>query len=54
MRRLLRAPYNRTYAEVFPQGQYFKSGRVYAEQPSLPLPLEEENNPKFNGCTAAN
>ena len=53
-RRLLRAPYNRTYAEVFPTGAYFKQGRTYAVQPSLPIPLEEENNPQFNGCTAAN
>jgi hypothetical protein len=54
LRRLLRAPYSRTYAETFPTGAYFKQGRTYSEQPSLPIPLEEENNPQFNGCTAAN
>lgn len=54
MRRLLWAPYNRTYASVFPQGTYFKGGRAYGDQPSLILPLEEENNPNFSGCTAAN
>jgi hypothetical protein len=54
MRRLLRAPYNRSYASVYPQGTYFKGGRTYGDQPSLLLPLEEENNPNFNGCTAPN
>jgi hypothetical protein len=54
MRRLLRAPYNRSYASVYPQGTYFKGGRTYGDQPSLILPLEEENNPNFNGCTSAN
>jgi hypothetical protein len=54
MRRLLRAPYNRSYTSVYPQGSYFKGGRTYGDQPSLLLPLEEENNPNFNGCTAAN
>ncbi len=53
-RRLLRAPYNRAYGEVYPQGAYFKQNRTYAQQPSLPLPIEEENNPNFKGCTAAN
>jgi hypothetical protein len=53
-RRLLRAPYNRAYAEVFPTGAYFKGGRTYAQQPSLPIPNEEENNPGFSGCTATN
>ena len=53
-RRLLRAPYNLSYAQVFPTGAYFKQGRQYSEQPSLPIPNEEENNPNFNGCTAAN
>ena len=59
MRRLLRppysaAPYGFTYETVYPIGQYFKQGRVYQEQPSLPLPIEEQNNPNFQGCTAAN
>jgi hypothetical protein len=53
-RRLLREPYNLSYAEVYPQGTYFKQNRTYGQQPSLPLPIEEENNPNFKGCTAAN
>jgi hypothetical protein len=54
LRRLLRAPYSLAYNQVFPTGAYFKQGRQYAEQPSLPIPLEEENNPNFAGCTATN
>jgi len=52
MRRLLRPPYDRPFAQVFPQGEYFKSPVPYGDQSSLIIPLEEENNPNFAGCQA--
>lgn len=50
LRRLLRPPYNRPFADVFPQGTYFKSATPYGTQSSLIIPLEEENNPNFSAC----
>jgi hypothetical protein len=52
LRRLLRPPYSRPFAQVFPQGEYFKSPVPYGDQSSLIIPLEEENNPNFAGCQA--
>jgi hypothetical protein len=54
LRRALRPPYSRAYQQVFPVGQYFKGGFQYREQPSIPVPLEETNNPNFASCQAAN
>jgi hypothetical protein len=54
LRRKLRPPYSRPYQQVFPVGQYFKGGFQYREQPSIPVPLEETNNPNFAACQAAN
>ena len=55
MRRLLRAPYGRSYGEVYPVGAYFKLARQYGtDQPSLILPSEEENNPNFARCITPN
>lgn len=51
MRRLLAAPYNRTYAEVFPTGEYFKGGVTYGTEANLPIPFDEQNNPQFTQCT---
>lgn len=42
--------YGRSVAEIFPQGTYFKSSTPYGPQTSLIIPLEESNNPKFQGC----
>ena len=50
MRRLLRAPYNRTFATVFPTGAYFKGGGNYGTEANLPIPFDERNNPNFTGC----
>jgi hypothetical protein len=50
MRRLLRAPYNRTFATVFPTGTYFKGGGNYGNEANLPIPFDERNNPNFKGC----
>jgi hypothetical protein len=49
MRRLLRAPYNRTQDTVFPTGPYHKGGN-YGPDVNLPLPVEEQNNPNSQGC----
>lgn len=58
MRRLLLPPYSTQfgyeYTQVFPVGQYFKTGGPYREQPSIPVPLEETNNSEFTACLAAN
>ncbi len=50
MRRLLRAPYNRSFATVFPTGAYFKGGGNYGTEANLPIPFDERNNPNFTGC----
>ncbi|HYF40470.1 MAG TPA: RagB/SusD family nutrient uptake outer membrane protein, partial [Gemmatimonadales bacterium] len=50
MRRLLRVPsYQRPEDTVFPTGPYHKGGS-YGSDVNLPIPIEEENNPNFNGC----
>jgi hypothetical protein len=48
LRRLIRQ-YNRTAADVFPTGQHYKGGQ-YGSAVNLPVPSDEENNPKFTGC----
>ena len=50
LRRLLRAPYNRSFATVFPTGAYFKGGGNYGNEANLPIPFDERNNPNFTGC----
>lgn len=49
MRRLLRAPYGRTQATVFPNGVFFKGGN-YGPDVNFPITQAEENNPNFKGC----
>jgi hypothetical protein len=49
MRRLLRPPYSRPFASVFPVGEYPKGGE-YGTEANLPVPFDERNNPQFTGC----
>jgi hypothetical protein len=53
MRRLLRAPYSRTAAQVFPNGAFFKGGN-YGPDVNFPVSQAEENNPNFHGCIDRN
>lgn len=46
LRRLLKQ-YNRSQADVYPTGDYFK-GAVYGDQVAFPVPQTEENNPNFD------
>ena len=48
MRRLLRQ-YGRTESAVFPIGPYLKGGS-YGTDVNIPIPIEEQNNPNFQGC----
>jgi hypothetical protein len=48
LRRLVRQ-YNRTDAQVFPTGPYFKGG-VYGSDENFPVPSSEQTNPLFHGC----
>lgn len=56
MRRLSRAPtpalssYGRGAENVYPTGTYFKLNLTYGTDTSLPVPIDELNNPKFQGC----
>jgi hypothetical protein len=52
MRRLLRQ-YGRTEAQVYPNGAYIKGG-TYGDATMMPVPFDEQNNPKFNGCLDRN
>ena len=53
LRRLVRQ-YSRAQAQVFPSGIYPKGGN-YGEAMNFPLPLVEQNNPKFQaGCIDRN
>jgi hypothetical protein len=45
MRRLIR-DYGRTAANTFPQGTHYRGG-TYGTDVNMPVPQEEENNPKF-------
>lgn len=53
MRRLLRAPYGRTQAAVFPNGVFFKGGN-YGPDVNFPVSQAEENNANFHGCLDRN
>lgn len=53
MRRLLRVPYSRTQATVFPNGAFFKGGN-YGPDVNFPVSQAEENNPNFKGCLDRN
>jgi len=53
MRRLLRAPYNRTQDQVFPTGPFIKGGS-YGTDVNFPVTQAEENNPNFHGCIDRN
>lgn len=46
LRRLLRAPYNRAAASVFPSGPFFKGGS-YGTDVALQIPFNENQNTKF-------
>lgn len=57
LRRLSRSTalggYGRNPESVFPTGTYIYRGSpfgVYGTQTSFPIPIEEENNPNFQGC----
>lgn len=50
MRRLVRQ-YGRDADTVFPVGGYWKPGANYGEDVNIIVPLDEENNPEFTGCT---
>ena len=49
MRRLLRQ-YRRTEATVYPHGAWFKGGN-FGDAIQMPIPFDEQNNPKFVRCT---
>lgn len=54
MRRLTRATlYGLPTSSVFPEGPYHKLGS-YGPDVNLPVPLEERNNPNFDGCIDRN
>jgi hypothetical protein len=48
LRRLVRY-YDRGAESVFPTGAFFKGGN-YGTATNFPVPLDERNNPKFQGC----
>jgi hypothetical protein len=52
MRRLLRQ-YGRTVNSVYPNGAWFKGG-TYGDAIQMPIPFDEQNNPKFLQCTDRN
>jgi len=49
LRRLIRQ-YGRATESVFPTGNYFKQGLVYATDVNFPVPIDEQNNPNFQQC----
>ena len=49
MRRLLRQ-YNRSAEQVYPTGAWFKGGN-FGDAIQMPVPVEEQNNPRFVNCT---
>jgi hypothetical protein len=49
MRRLLRQ-YNRNAEQVYPTGAWFKGGN-FGDAIQMPVPVEEQNNPRFAQCT---
>jgi len=59
MRRLTRSVANGGYGlatnTVFPSGTYTgRGGGVYGTDVNFPIPVEEDNNPKFHGCIDRN
>ena len=52
LRRLVRQ-YQRPVVTVFPTGSYVKGG-LYGNAVSLPIPLDEQNNPQFKQCIDRN
>jgi hypothetical protein len=50
MRRLIRQ-YGRSAESVFPTGGYWKPGANYGTDVNIIVPIDEENNPEFSGCT---
>ncbi|HEU4995639.1 MAG TPA: hypothetical protein VFT29_12515 [Gemmatimonadaceae bacterium] len=52
MRRLIRY-YGRPATSVFPEGVHYRGG-TYGTDVNLPVPQEEENNPKWRGCLDRN
>src|SRR5437667_138643 len=52
LRRLVRQ-YDRPIESVYPTGSYVKGG-LYGTAVSLPIPLDEQNNPQFKQCTDRN
>src|SRR5438552_351346 len=52
LRRLVRQ-YARPIESVYPTGSYVKGG-LYGTAVSLPIPLDEQNNPQFKQCTDRN
>ena len=55
LRRLVRAVgvrggYGLAVNSVFPTGAYFKNGLTYGNDVNLPVPVTEQNNPKFKQC----
>lgn len=53
LRRLIRQ-YGRATESVFPTGNYFKQGLVYATDVNFPVPIDEQNNPNFQQCLDRN
>jgi hypothetical protein len=53
LRRLVRQ-YGRATESVFPTGAYLKQGLVYATDVNFPVPIDEQNNPKFQQCLDRN
>lgn len=49
LRRLIRQ-YQRSQANVFPTGTFFKGG-TYGTDVNFPVTVDELNNPEFTGCT---
>jgi hypothetical protein len=59
LRRLTRSVANGGYGlatnTVFPSGAYTgRGGGVYGTDVNFPIPVEEDNNPKFHGCIDRN
>jgi hypothetical protein len=53
LRRLVRQ-YGRSAESVFPTGAYHKDNLVRGTDVNIVIPISEENNPKFHGCTDRN
>lgn len=49
LRRLIRQ-YGRDQTDVFPSGDYFRSGLQYGTDVNFPIYVDENNNPNYTGC----